>query len=70
MNDDEFVNKVSRLIAEREVVANRWTLGLMALYFFGTLATVWVLVGTEIAPLREQLARVEARLAGIEARLK
>jgi len=70
MTDDEFLNRASRLIAEREIIANRWTFGLLALYFFGTLASVWVLVGTEIRPIHDELTRVETRLSAIESKLK
>jgi hypothetical protein len=57
---DAAIVRMGALIAEREIVAGRWTLGLLALYFFGTLASVWVLVGEEIKPLREDLAQIKA----------
>ena len=69
MTDEEFLNRATRLIAEREVVANRWTFGLGAIYFFGTLATVWVLVAQELKPIGQRLTQIETRLGQIEARL-
>jgi len=69
MNDEEFIPRVSRLIAEREIVASRWTLGLSALYFFGTLASVWVLVSEEVRPLRDDLNALRGDIKELRAEL-
>jgi hypothetical protein len=39
----EVIEEFKTYIAERELKALRWTFGLLTFYFFGTLATLWVL---------------------------
>jgi hypothetical protein len=33
-----------QFIVEREVIANRWMIGIQLTYFFGTLAAVWFML--------------------------
>ena len=52
---EEFVRDLKQFILEREIVQARWALGLLALYFLGTLASVWFLVNQQTAQISQLL---------------
>ena len=59
-NDDkpatkDDIKELKQWMLEHEIVQARWTLGLLALYFFGTLASVWFLVNQQTAQISQLL---------------
>jgi hypothetical protein len=69
MNDNQPVTKSDLLdverdlkafILEREVNALRWSVGVLFLYFFGTLASVWFLVNQQTSTLTQLFGHYRA----------
>ena len=46
---------LKNFILEREIIALRWTMGLLGLYFFGTLASVWFLINQQTGQVLQLL---------------
>jgi len=65
MNDDnqavtkhdlrELERDLKAFILEREIKTLRWTVGVLMLYFFGTLASVWFLVSQQTTQISQLL---------------
>jgi hypothetical protein len=49
------IRDLKAFIMEREVLTLRWTMGLLAIYFFGTLASVWYVVSVQLGTITQLL---------------
>ena len=53
------IKELRNFILEREVLTLRWTMGLLALYFFGTLASVWFVVSQQLGQMAQILQHLK-----------
>jgi hypothetical protein len=53
------IRDLKTFIMEREVLTLRWTMGLLAIYFFGTLASVWYVVSVQLGTITQLLQHLK-----------